>query len=626
VLLLRSIFRDPPRIILPMLAVEALSYAIPGDQADLFLLEEVNFVLPPCHFMAIVGPSGCGKTTLLKIIAGLQTETSGRILWRGEDLAENGDLTASELGYVPQFSIAHDSLTVGECVDNAVRLRTRLTGPDLESTADEALQVTGLSALADHRVAILSGGQKRRLGLAMEWVNHPALLLCDEVTSGLDPRSASEIVVLLHELSRQSGRSIVNVTHSLEGLELYDSVLVLTGGRLAYHGPPGDIAHYFSVAEPDGIYPRLAQRDPAAWHESWQKRSGYFQQKLHPYGNATGSSITPALPPAGALTTNLTDLEPTPEKTGKPPRQQTSILSETIPRAESDPSPTALPGWFRQFRVLLARRFTLFFRDRTHFLLHLALLFGFPLLVVLFAPDGIGAMPENAGHGDLDVREAMVIQARAVEGQSRLGGLISGLVMFQVVLLTLMGANNSSREIAGERLIYEKERLAGLRPGAYLLSKVIFLSLLVACQSLWMSFFVEHFVHLPGSLTDRTQLLLLVNAAMTAVCLAISALMRSPDQASLLSIYLVGFQLPLSGAVLALPSSMEKFIQPFIAAYWSWSGQLAAMRPTDYLVAINRAIPTPVVTDPGLPLTILGFHLAAGLLFAWIGTLRQQWD
>jgi len=125
---------------------------------------------------------------------------------------------------------------------------------------------------------------------------------------------------------------------------------------------------------------------------------------------------------------------------------------------------------------------------------------------------------------------------------------------------------------------------------------------------------------------DRLLLLLMVNGGMTMVCLAISSLMKSAEQASLLSIYLVGFQLPLSGAVLALPSALEKVVQPLIAAYWSWSGQLAAMRPTDYFVAINRAVPTPVVSDPSLPMTVLGLHMAAGLVFTWLGCQRHQWD
>ncbi len=587
-----------------MLTVEDLTYLIPAPPTDddgpdeIPLLDQIGFTLPPGHFMAIVGPSGCGKTTLLKIIAGLQAESSGRILWRGEDLAQDGDLTASELGYVPQFSIAHNPLTVAECVENAVRLRTTKRGDAIFTTADEALHVTGLTELRHHRVAILSGGQKRRLGLAMEWVSHPALLLCDEVTSGLDPRSASEIVHLLHDLSRHPGRSVVNVTHSLDGLELYDSVLVLTGGRVAYHGSPEALAHYFSVADPGEIYPRLAARTPGEWHESWQKRRAYYYGKL-------------SLPLPGA---------------GPPKAIPLTDSGTAAPPTEKAPAAPALPSLFRQFRVLLARRLTLFLRDRTQLLLHLALLIGFPLLVVLFAHDGIGSMPESAGHSDLTLREAMAIEGRAMQSQTRLGGLISGLVMFQVILLTLMGANNASREIAGERLIYEKERLAGLRPAAYLLSKTVFLAGLVTIQSLWMAGFVDHFARLPGSLPDRALLLLLVNGAMTAVCLAISALLRSADQASLLSIYLVGFQLPLSGAVLALPSALEKIIQPLIAAYWSWSGQLAAMRPTDYFVAINRAVPASVLSDPALPVTILGFHLAAGLIFAWIGCQRHQWD
>lgn len=637
-----------------MLTVDALSYSISGQSGDTPLLNEVSFTLPPGHFMAIVGPSGCGKTTLLKIIAGLQAETAGRLLWRGEDLAEDGELHASDLGYVPQFSIAHDPLTVEECVENAIRLRTTLRGAAFDLCADEALRVTGLTEIAGQRVAVLSGGQKRRLGLAMEWVSRPALLLCDEVTSGLDPRSAGEIVQLLHDLSRHPGHSVVNVTHSPEDLHLYDSILVLTGGRLAYHGTPASLTHYFSVADPGEIYPRLLQRSPEDWHASWLKRRDFYYRQAGlpspagpslkviplpptPAGGSGGSGTPPldesgAAPPPGARILPRPLFPPGVQSPPSTPPSAERAGAVAVSRKHADPpadnpdTSPRLPDAFAQFQVLLGRRLTLFFRDRVQLLLQLALLVGFPLLVVMFAPHGIGAMPENAGHSDLDPLEAIQIGMRAVVGQTRLGGQLSGLVMFQVILLTLMGANNSSREIAGERLIFEKERLAGLRPVSYLMSKAVFLIGLVTVQSLWMAFFVDHFAHLPGPLVDRAILLWLVNAAMTTVCLAISALLKSPDQASLLSIYLVGFQLPLSGAVLALPEWVEKVMQPFIAAYWAWSGQLATMRPTDYFVALNRAIPTPVITDPTLPLTVLGFHLAAGMIFAWIGCLRHRWD
>ena len=138
-----------------------------------------------------------------------------------------------------------------------------------------------------------------------------------------------------------------------------------------------------------------------------------------------------------------------------------------------------------------------------------------------------------------------------------------------------MGANNSGREIAAERLVFEKEKLSGLRPLSYIGSKAVFLLVLVVAQSLWMGLFVHLLCGFPGELFEQLLFLFLVNAAMTSVCLAISSMMSSAEQASLVSIYLVGFQLPLSGAVLALPAWVDAITRPFIAAYWSWSGGFA---------------------------------------------------
>ncbi len=100
---------------------------------------------------------------------------------------------------------------------------------------------------------------------------------------------------------------------------------------------------------------------------------------------------------------------------------------------------------------------------------------------------------------------------------SKVGSLVSGIVMFEVILLTLMGANNSGREIAAERLIFEKEKLSGLDPLAYILSKGIFLGVLVVAQSVWMGLFVSFVCSFPGDLLTQLLFLLLVNAAMTSV-------------------------------------------------------------------------------------------------------------
>jgi ABC-type multidrug transport system ATPase subunit len=575
-----------------MLELQKISYTIPRGEEDVHLLHEVTFKVKAGHFMAIVGPSGCGKTTLLKVIAGLQFESDGDILWRGENLGEEGEIEPQELGYVPQFSIAYDHLTVEESIEAAAKLRTRATGDDLHDIVDRVIGEVGMETSREKRVSVLSGGQKRRLGLAMELVSRPHLLLCDEVTSGLDPKSERDIVQLLHQLSLHEDRIVVNVTHSLSNLDLYDSVLVLYEGHLVYHGTPEAMPHYFSVENAESVYPALPDRKAADWHDSWQKYREAYYEKL-----------------ALRMEQRPQPAEPSPGTDGQ---------------AATDANDVHLPaGMIRQFMVLFARRWRLFFRDRTQLLLHLALLFGFPILVVIFASEGLPAMPDQIAPQSI---EDYKLAATNVEKQVEIGGLISGLVMFQVILLTLMGSNNSAREIAGERLTYEKERLGGLAPMAYLGSKALFLAVLVAIQSVWMGLFVDHFTGLPGTLADKITMLFLVNAAMTAVCTAISANMRSADQASLLSIYLVGFQLPLSGAVLALPGALEKLLQPLIAAYWSWSGQLASMRPSAYFVGIDQAVPTTVVGSTGIASGVLLAHILCGLVAAWIGCKRHLWD
>jgi hypothetical protein len=205
---------------------------------------------------------------------------------------------------------------------------------------------------------------------------------------------------------------------------------------------------------------------------------------------------------------------------------------------------------------------------------------------------------------------------------SKVGSLVSGIVMFQVILLTLMGANNSGREIASERGIFEKEKLSGLDPLAYVASKGVFLFFLVLAQSLWMGFFVHKVCGFPGDLGGQLLLLVLVNAAMTSICLAISSLMSSPEQASLVSIYLVGFQLPLSGAVLALPEWLGTLVRPFISAYWSWSGILKTLKSERYYDIVQTVVQSPLA--PGaLCILVLVAHVAAGLVIAWKGCERR---
>ncbi len=557
-----------------MLELRDISY----HAGELPLLEDVTLHWPSSHFGAILGPSGCGKTTLLRLIAGLHNPSEGTLLWQGRDLLTEGDLHPSEIGYVPQFSIAYDALTVHESLVSALRLRVADFGEvEPSERIEKVILECGLDTVADRSAAVLSGGQKRRLSLAIEMLTSPRLLLCDEVLSGLDPKSEREIIDLLHRLSEDGHRLILNVTHSLAHLDLYDSVTVLTGGNVAYHGPTDHLSHYFDVLDHEEIFDRLGKRQPEKWSASWKKHGPAFE------------------------------LDTTQKSSG-----ETS-------------NPLDTPGFFSQFLTLFSRRWLLWRRDSGGRLLQFAMLFGFPLLVVIFAIHGLPEIQNLNLRFESNIVRQLAEANAYIQSSTRDGSLLSGIAMFQVILLTLMASNNGAREIANERTIFEKEKLAGLSPLAYLTNKLVYLGFWVIAQSLWMAAFVNIVCHLPGSLATQAFLLCLVNAAVTAISLALSACLRTPEQASLASIYFVGFQLPLSGAFLALPLWLANVIKPFIAAYWAWSGYLQTFRETNYYTILQRVVQTPLAYTPAC-VWFLGSQIVVAIFVAYLGCRRSQWS
>jgi ABC-type multidrug transport system ATPase subunit len=585
-----------------VLELRDVTLSIRQDGESKALLADLSAIFPRGHFSAVLGPSGCGKSTLLKAITGIaHGEETGEIYWDGRDLMHH-DFSPSEIGYVPQFGITHEDLTVEESVSYSIRLRVRgMSGEALQEATMRILDEVNMTEFAGRLVRVLSGGQKRRLALAMELASKPAMLLCDEVTSGLDPQSEDEIVTLLHGLSRSDGRTVISVTHSLRHLGFYDAVLVLYEGIVAYQGPPEFLTHYFCCEDPQDLYGQLVRRDAAEWSQSWKKHRHAFEEAM-----------------SGRVPDHLENLN------FESPPDEDEPEFEAPPEPER-PSSLPQPGAFSQFGTLTARRFRIFSRNKTQLLLQLGLIFGFPILVAIFALNGLPAVQNLSMGMDLNVVKQLQESMTFLVQASKIGSLVSGIVMFQVVLLTLMGANNSGREIAAERLIFEKEKLSGLRPLSYVSSKAAFLSVLVVAQSLWMGLFVHFVCGFPGELTEQLLFLLLANAAMTSVCLAISSMMGTAEQASLVSIYLVGFQLPLSGAVLALPDWAATFTRPFIAAYWSWSGVLQTLKGERYYDIVQTVIQTQLSPAP-LCLWVLGSHVVLGLFAAWLGCQHSRLD
>ena len=551
-----------------MLTLNSVTSQVRVKGDELTLIEDLTAEFYKGQLIAIVGPSGCGKTSFIKTIAGLNETTSGQILWNNQDLEEK-DFEPNELGYVPQFSIACEELTVYENVSYAARLRTKRQG-NLDEYLEEILTQTGLLELSDKPVKVLSGGQKRRLSLAIELTANPDILLCDEVTSGLDINSERQIVELLKSLATEQNRLILSVTHSLENIEAYDAIVVLYDGVLVYHGHPNTILPYFNARDTSGIYHQLPSLEPEQWKNFWN------------------------------------DL-----------KHEYSVSSNTC---LDDHEERKIPNPLSQTFTLLQRRWAIFFRDKGQVLINLILIIGFPLIIILFSERGRDPIRKLSETKDQNIFLELLNKAAVNQDLVTVGSAVSGIIMFQIILLCLTGSNNSAREIAGERQIWEKERLAGVRPSSYLMSKLIYLGTLIFIQSSVMAYLVEFFWPFRGDFIQHWILLTLVNATMTSICLAISSLFKNASQASLISIYLVGFQLPLSGAILTLPHIPELISRPFISAYWAWSGSIDSLQNN-----INTAVQT--VSGTSLSniessYLVLGTHIVFGIILASIGINR----
>jgi ABC-type multidrug transport system ATPase subunit len=562
-----------------MIGCQGLS--VQAGQRGPKLLQDVSASFPEGHLNALVGPSGCGKTTLLKAFLGLVASEGGFSL--ANQSKKPGQAPASDLAFVPQFSVAHDGLGVEESLRYAYKLTVR-ENREGEATIARILQQTGLEEHRAKLVSDLSGGQTRRLGLALELVGNPRCLLCDEVTSGLDPLSEDRILALLRSIVDSQGKTVLCTIHNLGKLPDFDHITVLYEGRLVFQGDFPSLQRWFGIEDPLRLYHALDGKEPGHWVERWEAEGVALPESK----DAAIREHTPETPPVASI-------------------------------------PAARPGAFSQLFTLLHRRYRLLLRDTGYLWLLLALTIGFPCIVVIFAIKGLpqieGLSLQRSGSFIQQLQGDLRYQMEAAETAT----LVTGLVMFQVVLLTLMGANNGSREIAAERRIFEKERLKGLRCWVYGLAKLVFTGSIALVQGLWMALFVKVVCQFPGAYFPQLSMMALCCIAMTFVCLGLSAVLSSAERASLLGIYLVGFQLPLSGVVLALPDAVVWILRPLINAYWSWAGYFGSMK--DYQVFdAYRMGELSWLPGPWPAAIALLLHIALGVALVLFGVRRRRWN
>lgn len=257
------------------LEVQDLTVAV--DHGRKTLLDHVSFPVGEKCLLAVVGPSGAGKSTLLNALTGQRPADHGTVVYDGRDLYRDYAELRQRIGLVPQDDILHAQLTVRGALSYAAELRFPQDTAKAERRArvDEVIGELGLAQRAGQPVHSLSGGQRKRVSVALELLTKPSLLFLDEPTSGLDPGMDRSVMHMLRGLA-DDGRTVIVVTHSVLSLDVCDRLLVLApGGRIAYYGPPEDALAFFGFEQ----WPEAFEAFEADQERDWA--GDYTTSPLH---------------------------------------------------------------------------------------------------------------------------------------------------------------------------------------------------------------------------------------------------------------------------------------------------------------------------------------------------------
>ncbi|MEU6578619.1 FHA domain-containing protein [Streptomyces sp. NPDC046805] len=395
------------------------------------ILRDVSFGVPEKSLIAVIGPSGSGKSTLLKALTGYRPANQGEVLYDSRNLYKQFAELRQRIGLVPQDDILHKELTVRTALKYAAKLRfpADTTAAERESRIDEVLRELKLDVHKEKKVTSLSGGQRKRVSVALELLTKPSLIFLDEPTSGLDPGMDRDVMQLLRGLA-DDGRTVLVVTHSVAELALCDRLLVMApGGAVAYFGPPEEALNFFGYATWADVFSAFEDYRDYDWAGRW-KGSQHYQRYAADIDAVAPQSVQ--LPPMQAM---------------KPPKPQ---------------------GWTAQFGTLVRRYVSVIASDRGFLALMVILPAVLGVMSLLIDPDQ-GLLPNPA-----NPRSGRIVP----------NGTATTVLLILAAGACFAGAANSVRELIKERVIYERERATGLSRSAYLMSKVCVLGMITVLQGL----------------------------------------------------------------------------------------------------------------------------------------------
>ena len=531
------------------------------------LLEGVSLVVQPGEMVAIMGPSGAGKSTLLSVLNGQTVPAAGRLVVGGLDLHDHYDLFRGRIGYVPQDDILHADLTVWQALWYAARLRLPrdTTNTEIETRIHAVIHQLGLNGteqtrVGDQRKRGVSGGQRKRVNLAMELLTDPPILVLDEPTSGLSSVDALSVIELLRKLA-DAGKTILVTIHqpSLEAFERFDAVAVIARdestkqvGRLAWFGRafPDSITFFepqLSGSAPptsvDGLLRGLSKRPVAEWVRQWESsvaKSIWVDRRASAH--------------AGAL----------------PPR------SRRLPHSTAP---------FTQWLTLVKRMIAVKVAD------------GWGT-AVLFAQAPIVGLLIAA------VFSKVVRSTPTPETWPKIGVNMATTLFVTALAAIWFGCSSMAREIVTEWPIYRRERMVGLSIWAYVASKMTVLLGIAAIQCLLLLAIVAPACRIDSPWLWVFTMLYAAALAGGALGLLISATLRTTEAASGILPVLLLPMIVLGGILVPL-ADLPALTQPLAAAMpsrWAFEGLVvpeATLRPQIRLggAPAPRPEPSPAAVD-----------------------------
>lgn len=576
----------------PLYEIEAWDLVMQVDDRDnpgqmKTLLDHISFKAMPGDLIALMGPSGAGKTTLLLALNGYLPPTGGQVRINGEDLYAIYDALRGSIGYVPQDDIVHPELTVYEAVRYSAKFR--LPSDYSEEEIDRRVQTTlaqlSLEAVAHLQIGrpekkILSGGQRKRVNIAMELVTDPVIMFLDEPTSGLAADDTTALVELLAGLAKQTGKTIICTIHqpAKDEYEKFNLALVLgQGGIPIYYGPTKDGYKFFGsflerlgkpndVDNPRDMFDMLNQRERPIWDAL---------RAQNPYTTRFAARQ------AAAREWNAEFFNP-----------QNSIFQRMYSGPRAVGAGSHQPGVQRgrgstsgQFFLLFSRYFKTKVRDvsGTVIMLAQAPIIGVLLALVfggqkeaipywcLGALQELGRRSGGLGAGSNDLLSGMQVTTDH-----------SGAAFFCVVAAVWFGTSNAAREIVAERAIYMRERMVNLKLFNYVFSKFLLLTFICIIQCsvlLGIVFFALGFHGGPLAFLIELGTLCITAMNSVAIGLLLSTIVTSSEAAMALTPIALIPQVVLGGIMVPMTTnSLLEWPMYLVPARWGFQGVVAQER------------------------------------------------